>query len=68
MSELLSRVPTPEGLSKAEQGLVAGHLQQVGDVGRELRGLSHKLNVEVSRAAQFARAYSHNLEGRAPGT
>ena len=68
MSELLSRVPTPEGLSKAEQGLIAGHLQQVGDVGRELRGLSHKLNVEVSRAAQFARAYSHNLEGRAPGT
>ena len=38
---------------------------EIRNTAREMRSLSHKLSVEVSRAAEFAHAFSRTLEGTA---
>ena len=65
MQQKLATVSMPRALSQAERALLTRYVQQVDDTAREMRSLSHTLSVEVSRAAEFAHAFSRTLEGAA---
>ena len=65
MQQRLSIVPMPQALSQSERSLVTHYVRQVADTAHDMRSLSHKLAVDVSRAAEFAHAHSRSLEGAA---